>query len=68
MAIPSLSRFPILTRTEIAGRRLEARAAFAVLFVVHTAPTQTLGGELGTIISVRKATTTERRAYEEGSF
>lgn len=40
------------------------------LFVVHTEPTldQTTGGETGRIISARKATSHERRAYEEGRF
>jgi len=36
-----------------------------VLFVVHTEP---VGQEDGRIISVRKATPHERRAYEEGTF
>ncbi len=36
-----------------------------VLFVVHTEPDET--GE-GRIISVRKATPHERRAYEKGCF
>ena len=40
-----------------------------VLFVVHTEPVgQEDGREVGRIISVRKATTHERRAYEEGTF
>ena len=40
-----------------------------VLFVVHTEPVeQPDGTELGRIISVRKATAQERKAYEEGDF
>ena len=40
-----------------------------VLFVVHTEPVeQEDGHEVGRIISVRKATPHERRAYEEGTF
>ena len=40
-----------------------------VLFVVHTSPEpQSDGGEIGRIISARKATSHERRAYEEGQF
>ena len=41
-----------------------------VLFVVHTGPdvdTET-GEETGRIISARRATAHERRAYEEGNF
>lgn len=40
-----------------------------VLFVVHTEPvTQENGIELGRIISVRRATAHERKAYEAGTF
>jgi len=40
-----------------------------VLFVVHTEPVvQEDGHEVGRIISVRKATPHERRAYEKGDF
>jgi len=40
-----------------------------VLFVVHTEPVvQGDGREVGRIISVRKATPHERRAYEKGDF
>jgi uncharacterized protein len=41
-----------------------------VLFVVHTLPEPDLaaGHEVGRIISARKATAHERRAYEEGRF
>ncbi|MGE4048552.1 MAG: BrnT family toxin [Acetobacteraceae bacterium] len=40
------------------------------LFVVHTwpEPDPETGEEIGRIISARKATTHERRAYEEGAF
>jgi uncharacterized DUF497 family protein len=39
------------------------------LFVVHTDPVrQPNGEEAGRIISVRRATSHERRAYEEGEF
>jgi uncharacterized protein len=37
----------------------------ATVFVVHTAPEN---GQPGRIISARKATRYERRAYEEGEF
>jgi len=41
-----------------------------VVFVVHTAPKRHpwTGEEIGRIISARKATNYERRAYEEGYF
>jgi uncharacterized DUF497 family protein len=39
-----------------------------LLFVVHTAPQGHDDGIPGRIISVRKATAHERRAYEEGTF
>jgi hypothetical protein len=40
-----------------------------LILVVHTWPEQPQGGEpAGRIISARKATAHERRAYEEGSF
>jgi uncharacterized DUF497 family protein len=40
------------------------------LFVVHTWPEKEIasGEEIGRIISARKATAHERRAYEEGDF
>jgi uncharacterized protein len=40
------------------------------IFVVHTWPEldRTSGEEVGRIISARKATSHERRAYEEGQF
>ena len=39
------------------------------IFVVHTWPEPDASGEeVGRIISARKATTHERRAYEEGQF
>jgi uncharacterized DUF497 family protein len=41
-----------------------------VVFVVHTwpEPDPATGEEVGRIISARKATSHERRAYEEGEF
>ena len=40
-----------------------------VVFVVHTTPTvDDAGEEIGRIISARKATPHERRAYEENDF
>ena len=40
-----------------------------VLFVVHTWPeADETGDEVGRIISARKATRLERKAYEEGTF
>jgi uncharacterized DUF497 family protein len=40
-----------------------------LLLVVHTWPEETEGDEpVGRIISARKATAHERRAYEEGNF
>jgi uncharacterized DUF497 family protein len=41
-----------------------------VVFVVHTwpEPDPDTGEEVGRIISARKATSHERRAYEEGAF
>lgn len=41
-----------------------------ILFVVHTWPeaVETTGMEIGRIISARKATAHERKAYEEGNF
>ena len=40
-----------------------------VLLVVHTWPEEDeTGEEVGRIISARKATRRERRAYEEGTF
>ena len=40
-----------------------------VLYVVHTWPEEGRAGEeVGRIISARKATRHERRAYEEGTF
>jgi uncharacterized protein len=44
-------------------------AGLVILFVVHTEPVRLPDGhEVGRIISVRKATPHERRAYEEGEF
>ena len=38
------------------------------VLVIHTSPEIDDGGEAGRIISARKATSHERRAYEEGDF
>ncbi len=47
-------------------RTIGSAGGIVILFVVHTAPVeQDDGREVGRIISVRKATTRERRAYEE---
>ena len=45
-------------------------AGVVVLFVVHTGPDvdEATGEEAGDIISARRATAHERRAYEEGEF
>ena len=40
----------------------------ATVFVVHTMPDEIDGDEVGRIISARKATSHERRAYEEGDI
>lgn len=44
------------------------RIGQVVVFVVHTWPEAIKGEETGRIISARKATAHERRAYEEGEF
>ena len=44
------------------------RIASVLVFVVHAFPAQTGEAETGRIISARKATAHERRAYEEGEF
>ena len=45
-----------------------SHSADVVLFVVHTWPeVNETGEEVGRIISARKATRNERRAYEEGT-
>lgn len=43
---------------------------YVIIFVVHTSPKYNPqnGEEVGRIISARKATKHERRAYEEGNF
>jgi uncharacterized DUF497 family protein len=45
-------------------------AGYVIIFVVHTSPEyESENGEtIGRIISARKATKYERRAYEEGHF
>lgn len=47
-------------------RTIGSAGGVTILVVVHTEPLQRENYELGVIISVRKATATERRAYEEG--
>lgn len=44
------------------------RIGTVLVFVIHTFPTQTGEAEIGRIISARRATAHERRAYEEGEF
>ena len=44
------------------------RVGPVLIFVVHTWPEPIQGKESGRIISARKATPHERRAYEEGEF
>ena len=44
------------------------RIGQVALFVVHTFPETTAGQHTGRIISARKATAHERKAYEEGGF
>jgi uncharacterized DUF497 family protein len=44
------------------------RVDAATVLVIHTSPEIDDGGEVGRIISSRKATSHERRAYEEGDF
>jgi uncharacterized protein len=39
-----------------------------LLLVIHTWPEETGGEPVGRIISARKATAHERKAYEEGNF
>jgi uncharacterized DUF497 family protein len=54
------------------GNRWQTLGAIGrtVLFVVHTEPVEppTAGEPVGRIISARKATPRERRAYEAGDF
>jgi uncharacterized DUF497 family protein len=59
--------YPGEERWQSIGR--PSAASEVVLFVVHTEPIwQPEGEEVGRIISARKATAHERRAYEEGEF
>jgi uncharacterized DUF497 family protein len=44
------------------------RVDAATVLVIHTWPEIDDGGEVGRIISARKATSHERRGYEEGDF
>lgn len=59
------SRAPIRFRTKTVGRRMGV-VSQVTLLVVHTWPDSETEG--GRIISARKATAHERRAYEEGEF
>lgn len=43
-------------------------AGQVIVFVVHTWPDRENGDKAGRIISARKATPYERKAYEEGDF
>ncbi len=49
--------------------KIGSAGGIAVLFVVHTEPVEQANGRIvGRIISVRKATRHERKAYEDGTF
>ena len=52
------------------GDRIQTigEVGFVTLFIVHTWPKQIGGKLIGRIISARRATAQERKAYEEGSF
>ena len=64
----SMHRDRTHTRTAIAGTRSDSSGP-VLLLVVHTGPEDSEDGEqVGRIISARKATAHERRAYEEGAF
>ena len=63
LALTRLDPHPDGDRWQTVGR-----IAAATLFVVHTWPEFNDEGEVGRIISARKATSHERRAYEEGDF
>lgn len=59
--------YSVEERWQTIGR--PSAASPVVLIVVHTAPLPETGEESeGRIISARKATPAERRAYEDGSF
>lgn len=59
--------YPGEQRWQSIGR--PSAASELVLFVVHTEPVRQAEGEtVGRIISARKATSHERKAYEEGEF
>ena len=59
--------YPGEERWQSIGR--PSSASEVVLFVVHTEPVRrSEGEEVGRIISARKATAHERRAYEEGEY
>lgn len=65
----ALSRLDIDSGEEERWQTVGAAGGMVVLFVVHTWPSaDATGEEVGRIISARKATRLERRAYEEGAF
>ena len=67
LAITLPDPFPSEERWRTVGS--PSYAADVVLFVVHTWPeVDEIGEEVGRIISARKATGHERRAYEEGTL
>ena len=67
LAITLPDPFPSEERWRTVGS--PSYSADVVLFVVHTWPeVDETGEEVGRIISARKATRNERRAYEEGAF
>ena len=52
------------------GYRTTGMVGLAVLIIIHTSPEYdpVLGGEIGRIISARRATSAERRKYESESY
>jgi uncharacterized DUF497 family protein len=64
MALSRPDPHPDSDRWQTIGRA----AGIVLLFVVHTEPQPHADGATGRIISVRKATAHERRAYEQGNF
>jgi uncharacterized DUF497 family protein len=59
--------YPAEERWQSIGR--PSSASLLTLFVVHTDPAPCADGdEVGRIISARRATSHERKAYEEGEF
>jgi hypothetical protein len=67
MIATRLDPYPQEERWQSVGK--PSAGSHVTLFVVHTDPVmQPDGEEEGRIISARRATTHERRAYEEGQF